>query len=80
MSDQRNFFPEILSSEEIGLMHATVHDLLGEKGAHRPARDPQDVARLVLRLYRIGLTEPPRKLRDLAGMMADRETMARRVS
>jgi hypothetical protein len=72
MTADRHFYPEILSSEEVKILHTAVRDLV-DAGHHRHhERNPEYVAKIVLRLYRFGLTEP-RKLMDLAALMADKE-------
>ena len=72
MSMQRHFYPEILSSEDVRLLHETVRDLVEAGHQHHHDRDPELVAKIVLRLYGIGLTKPD-KLMAVAGLMADRE-------
>lgn len=72
MSTDRQFYPEVLSAEDLKMLHETVHDLLEAGRELHRERDPEYVAKIVLRLYRIGLTEPG-KLFRLASMMADRE-------
>jgi hypothetical protein len=72
MTADQFFYPEILLVEDLQILQATVRALTdGEEGRHRE-HDPEQVAKIVLRLYCFGLTEP-RKLTELAGLMADRE-------
>ena len=73
MPASRYFYPEILSSEDIQLLHEAVRDLVDAGHREQHERDAEHVARIVLRLYRNGLTDPG-KLMELAAMMADRET------
>lgn len=77
MSTYRHFYPEVLSAEDLTMLHRTVHDLVESGRELHRERDPEHMARIVLRLYRIGLTEPA-KLSGLAAMMADREAGIRR--
>ncbi len=72
MTMQRYFYPEILSSEDVRMLHETVRDLVEAGHRHHHEHDPEHLAKIVLRLYRIGLTRPD-KLLAVAGLMADRE-------
>ncbi|MEH6690008.1 MULTISPECIES: hypothetical protein [Pseudorhizobium] len=71
-ADQHFFYPEILLAEDLKVLQATVRALtIGNEGLHRE-HNPEQVAKIVLRLYCFGLTDP-NKLTELAGLMADRE-------
>nr|CAD6612192.1 hypothetical protein RKHAN_02465 [Rhizobium sp. Khangiran2] len=70
----RYFYPGILASDDLKLLHDTVRDVLQVASGDGAARDPEAVARVVLRLYRTGLTEH-RKLLQLAGLMVDRQAL-----
>ena len=76
MSADRIFYPNILSSDDVKLLHETVRDLVDAGYNRQLQRNPDRVAKIVLRLYRLGLTERT-KLLDLAGLMADQETLRR---
>ncbi|MCF6370369.1 hypothetical protein [Rhizobium halophilum] len=78
MSSDRHFYPEILSSSDLRILHDTVRDLLEAGHQRHHERDPEQVAKIVLRLYRIGLTEQA-KLTDLAALMSDQEAGLRHV-
>ncbi|MFN7101992.1 MAG: hypothetical protein ACK4N1_05155 [Pseudorhizobium sp.] len=69
MSANHCFYPQILLSEDLRILQATVRALTDDDtGAHRNG-NREKVAKIVLRLYRSGMTEP-RKLADLAALMA----------
>jgi hypothetical protein len=69
----RYFYPEILSSDDLKLLHETVRDLLKAERGGVSQRDPEAVAKIVLRLYRTGLTDRA-KLMSLATLMAEQAT------
>jgi len=66
----RYFYPEILSSDDLKLLHETVGDLLKTERGGVSQYDPEAVAKIVLRLYRTGLTDRG-KLMSLAMLMAE---------
>ncbi|CCF18505.1 conserved protein of unknown function [Pseudorhizobium banfieldiae] len=70
----RYFYPGILASDDLKLLHETVRNVLQVENGEGAARDPEAVARIVLRLYRTGLTEHD-KLLQLAGLMVDRQAL-----
>ncbi|MFN7025879.1 MAG: hypothetical protein ACK4QP_15475 [Pseudorhizobium sp.] len=74
MSADRPFYPNILSSDDVKILHETVRDLVDAGHNCQLQRNPERVARIVLRLYRIGLTERS-KLFHLAGLMADQDVV-----
>ena len=71
---ERYFYPGILASDDLKLLQDTVRDVLTLEAGLGAVRDPEMVARIVLRLYRTGLTERG-KLMELAGLMVDRRAL-----
>jgi hypothetical protein len=72
MSD-REFYPGILSFEQIKILHDAVQKVLKTDRERAITHDPQTLAKIVLRLYKNGLTEPA-KLMTLASLMAVRQS------
>ena len=70
----RYFYPGILASDDLKLLQDTVRDVLTLEAGLGAVRDPEMVARIVLRLYMTGLTERG-KLMELAGLMVDRRAL-----
>ncbi|CAD7028158.1 hypothetical protein REJC140_02591 [Pseudorhizobium endolithicum] len=75
----RYFYPEILSADDLRLMHETVREVLSVVENANGAPEPEAVARIVLRLYRIGLTDRD-KLVQLAELMAESRPVQETVS
>lgn len=76
MSD-REFYPGILSFEQIKILHDAVQNVLKTDRERAIMHDPHTLAKIVLRLYRDGLTEPA-KLMKLASLMAIRRSVVER--
>lgn len=68
----RDFYPEILSSDDVKLLHDAVRRLVESEKERAIMHDPESLAKIVLRLYRNGLTEPG-KLMSLASLVAARQ-------
>ncbi|MCB5202717.1 hypothetical protein LH464_09555 [Neorhizobium sp. T786] len=68
----RDFYPEILSSDDVKLLHDAVRNLVESEKERAIMHDPESLAKIVLRLYRNGLTEPG-KLMSLASLVAARQ-------
>jgi hypothetical protein len=71
MSADPFFYPEILLAEDLQILHAAVRAVTNCDEARHREHDPEEVAKIVLRLYCFGLTDP-RKLAELTSLMADR--------
>lgn len=69
MSANHDFYPQILLSEDLRVLQATVRALTDDGTFDHRDGNREMVAKIVLRLYRSGMTEPC-KLRDLAALMA----------
>ena len=75
----RYFYPEILSADDLRLMHETVREVLSVVEKASGAPEPEVVAKIVLRLYRIGLTDRDKLVR-LAELMAGNRPLPETVS
>lgn len=63
------FYPNILDSGDLAIMDTAVRSVLFACTMQERALDADRIARIVLRLYRMGLTDPE-KLAGLAAQLA----------
>ena len=64
----RELYPEIISANALEMLQASGQTVIETSDPHHQRCDPEEVAKLVLDLYRRGLTEP-RKLQKLTILM-----------